>query len=223
MRARVVVIAVSVALIGAGTPRDDRPGAFTPLVGTDLTGWTVLTKAGADGSKTWTVAGGVLTGTGKPTGCLLTTAEYADYTLRLEYRLLSKELKRPNSGVLIHCQPGDHFWPHSLEIQLAKNEAGDVWLQPAADKSLPKLDASPERFDAANKDNRHYFRDKATVEHPVGEWNAVEVTTRGGALTVSLNGKPAFAATGGSLTRGRIGLQAEGAAVEFRRVEVRRQ
>ena len=197
------------------------PAGFTPLVGRDLTGWTVLTKAGADGSETWTVTNGVLATTGKPTGCLLTVAEYADYTLRLDYRLLSAELKRPNSGVLLHCQPGDQFWPHSLEVQLAKGEAGDVWLQPAADKSLPRIDTAAERFDPANKDKRHYFRDQAAVEKSVGEWNALEVTTRGGSVTVTLNGVPAFAAAGGSLTKGRIGLQAEGSAAEFRRVLIR--
>ena len=212
-------LAVTV-LFAAASPAADPPDGFTPLVGKDLAGWTVVTKNKADGSKTWTFKDGVLSCTGKPTGCLLTEQEYENYTLRLEYRYLPTDLKRPNGGVLLHCQKGDLFWPHSFEVQLAKGEAGDLWLQPDANKKLPKLTTPAEQVDGKNKEGRHFFRLKAAadVEKPVGEWNRLEVTCKADTITVSVNGVPTNRAAGASLTRGRIGLQAEGAAAEYRGV-----
>lgn len=99
-------------LFAAACSAADPPDGFVPLVGTDLTGWTVRTKDKADGSKTWAVKAGVLSCTGKPTGCLLTEKEYENYTLRLEYRYLPTDLKRPNGGVLLHCQKGDQCRYH---------------------------------------------------------------------------------------------------------------
>lgn len=109
-------------------------------------------------------------------------------------------------------------------MQLAKGEAGDLWLQPDAAKKLPKLTTPAEQIDTKNKESRHFFRLKtaAGVEKPVGEWNRLEVTCKGDTITVHVNGVLTNKATGSSLTKGRIGLQAEGAAAEYRGVALKR-
>ena len=199
------------ALVAA--PPDAKP-VFT---GTDLTGWHAVTKdPKADGSKTWSAADGVLKCTGTPTGYLVTDKAYSDYTLTLEWRYPPTDAKRPNSGVLVHVQPGTVFWPHCFEAQLAAGQAGDIWRQFDAAKKLPRLDIDAKRQDAQNE--RHYTRLPGVTEKPVGEWNALELVCRGGAVRVSVNGTLANEATGGSLTGGAIGLQAEGVPVEFRKI-----
>ena len=70
------------------------------LIGADLSNWVVVAKPPGDGSKTWSIDDGILKSTGKPTGCLLTRAEYENYTLTLEYRYPPTAAKRPNTGVL---------------------------------------------------------------------------------------------------------------------------
>ena len=200
--------------------------AFTPLFnGKDLSGWRAVPKdAKLDAKGTWEVLpGGVLKCSGKPTGYLATEQEYADYVLRLEWKYAPTDLKRPNSGVLLHVQKDEVFWPFSLEAQLAHGQAGDIWFQFDAKKELPKLAIDPTRKDAANKDGRHYFRigKGEALEKPIGEWNRYEIECVGGGVKLTINGRLVNEGTGGSLTRGRIALQAEGAEVHFRGLELR--
>lgn len=189
------------------------------LIDPELSQWTAVAKPPGDATKTWTVEGGVLKCGGKPTGYLLTKSDYADYTLTLEYRYAPGEAKRPNSGLLVHCQPGDLFWPHSYEVQLARGQIGDVWLQPDAEKRMPKIALPAESWDAKNP-KRHAMRLGGVAEKPYPEWNSVEVAAVGDGLVVRVNGGAAIRATGLGLVKGRIGLQSEGAAVEFRKLEL---
>jgi hypothetical protein len=192
--------------------------------GKDLAGWKCIAKdAKADTSQTWTVLeGGVLKCTGKPTCYLITDKEYADYTLKLQWKYAPTDLKRPNSGVLLHCQPGTAFWPHSLEAQLAKGQAGDIWFQFNDKKELPTLEVDSSRRDAENKEGRHIFRLQRDreFEKPLGEWNEYEIRCNAGDITIRVNGKLVNEATKGSLKKGRIALQAEGAEIHFRGIEL---
>ena len=213
------------ALLLAAVASAEEPAATPLFNGKDLTGWKAVTKdAKLDAKETWTVLpGGVLKCSGKPTGYLATEAEYADYTLRLEWRYAPTDLKRPNSGVLLHVQKENVFWPHSLEAQLAHGQAGDLWLQYDAVKKLPTIAIDPARKDAANKEGRRFVRIAANepFEKPLGEWNRYEIECVGGAVKLTVNGKLANEGAACSLTRGRIALQAEGAEVHFRNIELR--
>ncbi len=59
------------------------------------------------------------------------------------------------------------------------------------------------------------------ARNPVGEWNSIEITSKDGAVTASLNGTKISACEPGELKSGRIGLQAEDYAVEFRNLRIR--
>ena len=189
------------------------------LIKRDLSNWTMVAKPPGDASQTWTIDGDILKCTGKPTGCLLTKSEYTNYTLTLEYRYPPNTAKRANSGLLIHCQKQDVFWPLSYEVQLAQGQTGDIWLQSDAKKQFPKVMIPAEQLDAKNP-TRHYFRLMGITEKPYPEWNRVRVEAIADKLTVHVNEIVANRATGLSLTKGRIGLQAEGVAVEFRKIEL---
>jgi hypothetical protein len=186
--------------------------------GRDLTGWTVFPT----GSTAWAVRDGLLTCTGKPVGYLATTAEFGDYTLVVEYRYPAGT-EKPNSGVLIHCGKVNRQWPTSIEVQMRGGRAGDLLPNPDDAGRLPKAGIEPTRLDPTDKSKRRYMRLEPAgrdAEKPLGEWNRLEVVCKGGDVRVSLNGVKVNEANGGELNRGRIALQSEGSAVEFRRMEL---
>jgi hypothetical protein len=213
-----------VLFVSPGTAADDK---FTPLFnGTDTTGWTFTLRppkekpdAKPDPKDTWSVKDGVLVCTGQPNGYIATAAEYSNYTLRLKWRYPAGTAK-PNSGVLLHCASEDRVWPTCLEAQLKAGFAGDIWLNPDADGKLPSI--QHDRPDKADRSKRHFLRlePKAGFEKPLGEWNEYEIVCSGGDLKLKVNGELANEAKGGSLVKGRIALQSEGSAVEFKEIEI---
>lgn len=203
-------------LVLAAPAAADGPGE---LIRGDLSNWAAVAKPPGDPSQTWSIDNGILKCSGKPTGYLVTKSEYANYTLTLEFRYPPNSAKRSNSGLLIHCQKDDVFWPHSYEVQLAQGQIGDIWFQPDANKRLPKLTIPAAQLDAKNP-TRHYFRLGGVAEKPYPAWNRIRVEAVGDTLVVRVNDRVANRATGSSLTKGRIGLQAEGVAAEFRKIEM---
>ena len=109
-----------------------------------------------------------------------------------------------------------------VEPAAASGTAGDLWLNADKDRVYPKIDVEASRKDAANKDGRRFFRiDKdKPIEKPFGEWNDIEITCKDGAMTFTINGTKANEATGGSLKKGRIALQSEGAEIHFKGIAI---
>ena len=193
--------------------------------GKDLSGWKAYGRAAKDGptkeidaSETWSVADGILKGTGKPTGFLITENEYANYAFSLKWRY-PKDLKAGNSGVLIHCQKENVVWPVCIEAQLRSGRAGDLWLQTAADV---KLTVDPARRDADDKTMRHIWRSPKgePIERPFGEWNDMEIACKDGSISVAVNGKVVNEGKECNLKKGRIALQAEGTEIHFKDVRI---
>ena len=197
--------------------------AFVPLFnGKDLTGWkTFLRDPQADPKKTWSIQDGVIRCTGKPNGYLITEKEYSNYILKLKWRFPA-DSKGGNSGVLLHCTGPDLVWPNSVEAQLFAGSAGDIWLIANQEGQLPALTIDPERKDPKNKQGRHYFRmnREEKIEKPFGEWNEYEIVCQGGDITLIVNGKTVNTGKNGSLKKGRIAVQSEGAAIEFKDIQI---
>ena len=207
----VLVLAAPVwAEEAAGGGKADKDKTITLFNGQDLAGWKLyLPDEKADPAKTWSVKNGVVQCTGNPAGYMRTEKAYENYRLRLQWRFAKKP---GNSGVLLHAHEPDQVWPKSIEAQLNHTDAGDFWVIGGAEF---KEHADP------NNDRVHGRRTvklEKTSEKPLGEWNQYEIECRGNGIKVYVNGVLQNAATECTITKGFIGLQSEGAPIEFRKI-----
>ncbi len=188
----------------------DVPEGFEALFnGKDLTGWKVN-----EGGKmeVWGAEDGVLFVNGKGGGWLMTEKEYADFEVRLEYKMP----KHGNSGVALRSpMKGDPAYV-GMEIQLL-DDAGWEGLRPAQHTgSIYDVVPSSEQ---PNK--------------PLGEWNKMRITAKGRHITVELNGTKIVDANlddhkehadkhpGLLRDKGHLGLQSHDGRVEFRNLYVK--
>jgi hypothetical protein len=196
-----------IALIALRAPAQDQPTRL--FNGNDLSGWTpVLDQKDADPARTWNVADGVLKCTGKPAGYIKTDREFADYVLALEYRW-APGTAGGNNGVLVHASTPRALgiWPKSIEVQLLKGNAGDLWVI-GTDLDVPD--------EANRKEGRRHKNLTDNSEKPAGEWNRIEITCKGDTIRVKINDDLVNEATNCTVTKGSICLQSEGAPIEYR-------
>jgi hypothetical protein len=195
---------------------DDKEKAdgFVPLFnGKDLGGWKVYEGK----AENWAASEGMLVCKGKGGGWLGTEREYANFVLRLEYRLSAGG----NSGVYLRAPETGHISRVGMEIQILDDY----------DPKYAKLD-----FYQYTGSIYHVVAPSRRASKPAGEWNALEIRAEGREVVVVLNGKkvvdadldrllkdPAVARehTGLARTTGRIGLQSHSEPVEFRNLRVK--
>ncbi len=178
--------------------------------GKDLDGWTPFLGVAGDPKLVWSVRDGVLVCGGKPTGYIRTTEDFTNFELELEWRFDPK-LGPGNSGVLLRLVGADQVWPKSIEAQLESRSAGDIW----------NIGEFPMRADASRTDGRHTAKANPTNEKPLGEWNKYSIRLDHGRLELRVNGEVQNVAEGCEVVPGKIGLQSEGAHIEFRRIRLR--
>lgn len=176
-------------------------------------------------------------------GYIATHAEFENYHLRLEYRWGEKrfpprERAKRDSGIIYHVTGPDGVWPRGVEYQIQEGDTGDFWLiggttlattvastraaEPRYKQHGEPYTSRPGRFVRVVKDG--------TYERLEG-WNTAEVIVRGNTAVHLINGRVNNRAYGlfqpgpdgqkVPLTRGRILLQAEGAQIMFRNIEIR--
>jgi hypothetical protein len=190
----------------ADTPANQAPKGFISLFnGKDLTGWQV-NKGG--NIKRWGAEDGVLFVNGGGGGWLMTDKEYANFELRLQYKMP----KHGNSGVGLRSPvAGDPAYV-GMEIQLI-DDANWKGLQ-----SWQHTGSIYNVVPAAKIANR-----------PLGEWNAMRIVAKGPHILVELNKTKLVDANledyvkehakhhPGILRKtGHIGLQSHDQRVEFR-------
>lgn len=186
--------------------------------GKDLTGWThYLWDSQAQQQDTttpmsavWSVKDGILICQGKPVGYIRTDKEYENYRLTLEWRWPAGT-EGGNSGVLVHTTTPNALgpWPKSIEVQLAKGNAGDFWVIGTT--------IEVENAETRRQGRRHINLTDGS-EKPIGEWNKMEIECRGDEIKVWVNGDFVNHATKASERRGAISLQSEGALIHFRNI-----
>ena len=183
------------------------PGVIENLFdGKSLKGWSVF--PGGEGAKNpWSVRDGVLVCEGKPVGYIKTLATYKDFTLSFEWRF-DPTKGAGNSGVLMRMEPPDEVWPKSIEAQLHSENAGDIW----------NIGEFPMTTDASRTDGRRTIKMHPTNEKPLGEWNRYDISLIGDRLELRVNGLVQNVAMGCGGGAGSIGLQSEGAHIEFRNI-----
>ena len=195
---------------------DQNPPAEIALFnGSDIDNWTINLREDVDG--VWTVKEGNLVNLGNPWGFIATRESYDNYKLELDWRWIPDmpiTAKRANSGVFLHIQ-GDTpqgAWPKCFEAQLASGLAGAViHMESTSSKELEaKLAEGGSGIGVARMDG--------VTENPPGEWNHYEIICQDDTIILRINGVLANRVTAISQQGGRIGLQSEGAAIEYRNV-----
>lgn len=179
------------------------------LKGEGLEGWTVFPKE-CQNAGTWTRRGDVLACSGDPIGYIRTEKQYTNFELTLEWRF-DPTKGAGNSGVLLRVQGDDKVWPKSLEAQLHSLNAGDIW----------NIDSVSMTVDSSRTERRRTKKLKETNEKPLGEWNRYRIVVDGGNVSLYVNDLLQNEAKDVAVNPGWIALQSEGAAIEFRSIEIR--
>ncbi|HOU02399.1 MAG TPA: DUF1080 domain-containing protein [Bacteroidales bacterium] len=177
--------------------------------GKDLNNWAfMLRDQSVKPESVFFIKDGVIHITGNPFGYMRTKDSYSDYNLHLEWRY---PVEATNSGVFINVQLPDTIWPKCFECQLKAGSAGDFICMSGSDMN--------ERTD---KTVRVINKLAPSAEKPTGEWNTMEIVTRGNTIEVTLNGVLMNKATGTNPGSGHICLQSEGKDIQFRNVYLTR-
>lgn len=168
------------------------------------------------------VRNGLLVSLGTPNGHLLTDKEYENYRLEVEYRFAGEP---GNCGVLVHASGSRNLYkmfPKSIEVQMMHENAGDFWCI-VEDIKVPDMEARrgpKENWGITEGKGRRILNLTDGSEKPLGEWNKMVIECKADTITVWLNGDLVNQGHGATATKGKIALQAEGAEVEFRKVEL---
>lgn len=201
---------------------------FVPLFnGTDLSGWRVPQQNGA----TWLVKEGELVAVGaNQESWLLTDQEFGDFTLRLQFR--TRLNSQTSGGVGFRLQPTDD---RPMSIKLMDDDSRSPWSVQQGERTgafwLPGRDNKLDMLAPPRPARLRPVR----IDSGQSDWNQVELTVAGSAVTLKVNNDIVQAlnlaeraiAVGESppLTRksGRIGLQIKTSIMRFRDIEVWRQ
>jgi len=198
------LLLVFVVMLGLAPPvsADPPPGFVALFNGKDLTGWKATGK-----KDVWGADNGVLFVAGGGGGWLLTEKEYANYELRLQYKMP----KMGNSGVALRTpDKGDPAYV-GMEIQLI-DDANWKGLQ-----SWQHTGSIYNVVPAAKVNSK-----------PFGQWNTVRIVANGRKILVEHNGEILVDADldqykehnkkhpGLTRTTGHIGFQSYNFRVEFK-------
>jgi hypothetical protein len=246
MRTRWLAVLASVPLVAllAALPAaaGDPPPGFTSLFnGKDFTGWTVPPGDGGH----WKVVDGVIDydalSQAEGSKDLWSEKEYADFVLRVEWRI--KETPYVNPNVPIIRFDGTHKkGPDGKEITLAvpDSDSGiflrgssksqvNIWCWPIGSGEVYGYRMDEKMAPAV----RAGVTPKANADKDIGQWNAFDITMKGDRLTVVLNGVTVLenAELPAIPARGKIALQHHGqkkdgvwtgppALVQFRNIAI---
>ena len=178
--------------------------------GKNLDGWTIFVdKSIISPEDFFYVNDGMIECVGIPMGYLRTVKEYSDYQLHIEWRYPDNPT---NSGVFLHTSGPDLIWPAHYQGQLKFENAGDFIVHGVG------LSATIGDTVYVSSDTLKPLIPKLnpTNEKPAGEWNSYDITCIGSTIELRVNGMLQNTATNCSLTKGGIGLQAEGSKIQYR-------
>lgn len=206
--AMLVLVACATTFAESGTKTEasgEKPKVIELFNGKDFTGWKLfIPDENVDPATVWEVRDGVVHCNGNPAGYMRTTKEHENYRLKLEWRWPARG---GNSGVLLHIHEPDKVWPKSIEGQLASGHAADFWVIDGTDFK-----------EHTNKDDRRVLKRKKSNEKPLGEWNQYEIFCKDNVIRLHVNGLLQNVATDTTVNKGYIGLQSEGAPIQFRNI-----
>jgi len=171
-------------------------------------------------AKTYDFTEGIIRMHGENVGYLMSKKSYSNFELTLDYRWnLDEQYKgkgKKNSGVMYNIPTDlpDKVWPKGIQFQIKENTTGDfIFLDQVTAKVNGRL-VEPGASITSPK-----FLDN---EKPYGEWNSIVIRSFNGKITQYLNGKLVNEATDASSREGRISLNYEGSAIDFKNIKLRK-
>ncbi len=179
--------------LNALSKADKDAGFVSMFNGKDFTGWRFEGKESPPKElpDNWSVSDGLIKLSGGGKPNLGSAKAYADFEMKFEWRAVKDKY---NSGFFIRS--GEKVGANQLN--LAKGSEGAfIGGKLTGSMPVPKL------------------------QKPAGEWNEWRVLVVGEKVTFWCNGELAWEGTGIQPKEGYIGLQAEGAALEFRKLRIR--
>jgi Domain of Unknown Function (DUF1080) len=107
---------------------------------------------------------------------------------------------------------------------MESGNAGDFWVIrediKVKDMETRRPRAAGEKWGSAEGDARRILNLTDHSEKPLGQWNTLVVEARARTITVWVNGELVNNGFDATVDQGHIALQAEGAEVEFRKVDI---
>ena len=174
--------------------KDEKEAGFVSMFnGKDFAGWQFDGKESPPKElpDNWKVEDGLIKLSGGGKPHLGSAKAYGDFEMKFEWRAVKDKY---NSGFFIRS--GAKVGAN--QINLAKGSEGAfIGGKLTGSMPVPKL------------------------QKPAGEWNEWRVLVVGEKVTFWCNGELAWEGTGIQPKEGHIGLQAEGAALEFRKLRIR--
>ncbi len=189
-------------------PAPEGGAGWTDLMpGKDLKGWKRVPIDPLAAKPVWSVSGDgklLLVDGVDAKEMLLYEKELGDGVLHVEWRFRKQEGPKAvyNGGVYVRTSMDGKAW---VQAQVAHQEKPPVVGDLFADVLV---EGKTERVQALQKGP-----DRAS---PPGEWNAFDLTCRGKAITLAVNGHVTAEWAGCPMARGHVGLQAEFAFIEVR-------
>ncbi len=168
------------------------------------------------------IRNGLLVSMGRPEGHLITKDIYENYRLTVQYRFAGKP---GNCGVLVHASKHRALYgmfPKSIEVQMMHENAGDFWciVEDIKVNNMETRRGPKENWGVTEGKERRIINLTDNSEKPLGEWNEMVIECKNDTIKVWVNGDLVNEGFGSTAQKGKIALQAEGAEVEFRKVEL---
>ncbi len=180
--------------------------------GKNLKGWTIFVNdPSIVPEKFFYVRNGVIETPGVPMGYLRTKKEYSNYHLHVEWCYPEKAT---NSGVFIHTSGPDKLWPAHYQCQLKSGCAGDFIVNAVYEKAT----VHDSIYVGTEKVKPIAVKFSPSNEKKVGDWNSYDIYCYGNKVHIVVNGMVQNNVINCSMTKGSIGLQAEGSAIQFRNI-----
>lgn len=172
---------------------------------------------------TWNVDGNILKCTGLPIGVIRSEKEYENFIMHIEW---SHQEAGGNSGTFVwsKAQPGENRLPDGVEVQMLDLEW--VKLNTRDGKEPPVAYVHGELFGVGGveitPENPRGKRSKSKENRVLGKkkWNTYDVVCVDGNIKLSVNGKFVNGITNSSQKKGYICLEAEGAEIYFRNIQI---
>lgn len=182
--------------------------------GENLDGWTIYVEdESVNPEEYFYVKDGMIETVGKPIGYARTNKEYENYKLHIEWRYPEEPT---NSGVFVHVKGPDMIWVSHYQAQLKHENAGDFIIHGVGNSATIRDTVYTSSADVKPL----IAKEKPSNEKPAGEWNSYDITCKGSTIEIKVNGLLQNVATDCSVTKGGIGLQAEGSKIQFRNLWV---